>query len=222
MALLNPAPITITVILAIGGGVVLIVLAFWWFRRKSSQGRSNPAISGKSRERSPEDVAAPETEAKTEATEGAGRPDDETAAPLPSSERLGELASQVADPEIKDFLQELVDLVRELEPEIGPELPMDSIEELVDRFDDLRLLGENHREDAGVIGDFRQILIEILSAAEAEPIHSEKWNSSLQRAIAKEPRSDVEAPSILRFGSSGIRRHGKLLRKQEVVLAIPE
>lgn len=127
------------------------------------------------------------------------------------------------DPDLREFLVEIADRVQEEGSDLSDQTPFSFIEELVDRLDDLRAILPNHHANAAKdLAAFRETLISILSACGAELIHSELWDASIQRAIAKETTPGLNAPTILRFGSTGIRRHGQLVRKQEVVLTVPE
>jgi hypothetical protein len=135
---------------------------------------------------------------------------------------LDELTTQIIDPVLRDYLVEIANTVSEAGPVFDSETPLSFIEEMVDRLDDLRAIQTNHPEPTvSVLESFREILIGVLSECGAELIHSAHWDSAQQRAITKEPTRDLEVPTILRHGSTGIRRNGELVRKQEVVLAVP-
>ncbi len=137
-------------------------------------------------------------------------------------ESLVSLAKQIVDPELSEFLQEIANRIKEAGPDFDGETSFNFVEEMVDRLDDLRAIQKNQPEKTTKdLESFRQMLMKVLSQCEVDLIHSADWDASLQRAIAKEPIGGIEAPAILRFGSTGIRRRGELLRKQEVVLAVP-
>jgi molecular chaperone GrpE (heat shock protein) len=138
------------------------------------------------------------------------------------SVRLALVASRIEESNLKGFLSEIANRVKEAEPCFDGETPFNFIEEMVDRLDDLLKI-QNKQPDqvADDIESIRTTIIEIISKCGAEIIHSDVWDASIQRAIAKEATPGIAAPAILRFGSTGIRRHGQLVRKQEVVLAVP-
>lgn len=137
-------------------------------------------------------------------------------------EYLASMSAAIADPELDEFLGQIVATVRNSGPKFGAETSADFVSEIVDRVDDLRSILKSHLGDnADSIAAFRNKLIEVLADCDAELLHSDEWDPSIQRAISKEPTDGLEHPAILRFASSGIRRHGLLLRKQEVILAVP-
>lgn len=136
---------------------------------------------------------------------------------------LAHLAAAMHDQNLREFLGDITKLVEEAGPVFDSETSLGFVEELVDRWDDLGTVREKQPEAlAKDIDAFRSILEELLSRCEVELLRSESWDPSTQRAISKEPRPGIKAPRILRVGSTGIRYQGKLIRKQEVVLAIPE
>jgi molecular chaperone GrpE (heat shock protein) len=142
--------------------------------------------------------------------------------PKSAVERLAALSLEVPDSDLKEFLKEIAERVKETGPIFDDETSFNFIEEIVDRLDDLRAIQTNHQEPTPrVLEFFRKILVGVLSECGAELIHSAHWDPAQQRAITKEPTSGLEAPTICRHGSTGIRRNGQLLRKQEVVLAVP-
>jgi hypothetical protein len=135
---------------------------------------------------------------------------------------LDELTTQIVDPVLRDYLVEIANTVSKAGPVFDSETPLSFIEEMVDRSDDLAAMAQNHDEKSkAALVSFRKVIVRILSACGAELIHSSTWDPAIQRAVAKEPTEGIESPTILRFGSTGIRRHSELLRKQEVVLAVP-
>ena len=124
---------------------------------------------------------------------------------------------------MQDFLRDIAKTVQETGPCFDPETPHCFIEEMVDRLDDLQAIQKNQTgQTAEGIRSFRNSLIGILSDCGVALIHSDHWDASLQRAIVREISPGIVAPTILRYGSTGIRRDGQLVRKQEVVLAVPE
>lgn len=142
---------------------------------------------------------------------------------LARREDLLVLATRAVDPDLREFLVEIANRVEEEGADLSDQTPFSFIEEVVDRLDDLRTMLPNHHGNAAKdIATFRETLIVVLSSCGAELIHSELWDASIQRAIAKETTPGLNAPTILRFGSTGIRRHGQIVRKQEVFLTVPE
>jgi molecular chaperone GrpE (heat shock protein) len=136
---------------------------------------------------------------------------------------LEELALKIADADLRDCLIEITGRIHNEDPNFGSETSLGFIEEMVDRVDDLAAMTTNQDgQAAAALVSFRETIASILSACGAELIHSADWDPALQRAIAKEVTPGITVPSILRFGSTGFRRHGQLIRKQEVVLAVPE
>jgi molecular chaperone GrpE (heat shock protein) len=116
----------------------------------------------------------------------------------------------------------IVDRVSEEAPEFGDDTPLDFIEEIVDRIDDLKLLiSKAAAEDASRIEQFSKQLKELLGACGVELLQSDSWNPDIQRALTKTPTEGISQPQITSFGSTGISRHSKLTRKQEVLLAVP-
>ena len=140
-----------------------------------------------------------------------------------NSESLTALAMRIDDLELQEFLTAVADLVQKTGPCFDGETPFRFIEEIVDRMDDLQAIQKNHSGPSAKIFDtFRHALVGVLTDCGVELIHAEHWDPSIQRAIAKESTQGIDATTILRFGSTGIRRHGQLVRKQEVVLAVPQ
>lgn len=140
----------------------------------------------------------------------------------PHSVRLMSAMGSVHDSEIKPYLQEIITQVDLIGPHFSAETPSGFVEELVDRIDDLNILLRTYQpETSPGLADFRQILIAVLCDCGVELVHSETWDPSVQRAVTKEVTPGIGSPTIVKFGSTGIRRHGKIVRKQEVTLSIP-
>lgn len=138
------------------------------------------------------------------------------------SERLSAIALRVSEPDVKEFLMEIARTIGGDLPDSRAEAPDSFVEEMLDRLDDLRaILRKRTGDEAAAVGDFRRVIVRVLADCGVEPIHSDDWNPTLQRAIAKNPVAGTGAPTITDFGSTGYFRHGTLRRKQEVVLAIP-
>lgn len=137
--------------------------------------------------------------------------------------KLQELTSKIEDPTLRGYLAEIANSVTEAGPIFNSDIPLSFIEEIVDRLDDLRAIQSNHQEPTtNLLKSYTEILTAVLNECKAELIYSADWDPAIQRAIAKEPTAGIESPSILRHCSSGIRRNGEIIRKQEVVLSVPE
>jgi hypothetical protein len=196
-------------------GVTGLIAACAWLWRRKSQVELKAKIDQKTEKESEslqlDAETPPEANPQVESTMCYGTAD------------LDELTTQIIDPVLRDYLVEIANTVSEAGPVFDSETPLSFIEEMVDRLDDLSAIQTNHQElTTSVLESFRAILIGLLSECGAELIHSTHWDPAQQRAITKEPTSGLDAPTILRHGSTGIRRNGQLLRKQEVVLAVPE
>ncbi len=210
--------------IAAGLGLVLAAVGIWLIRRRINQHDKSEDLEmnvpflghAQAEETLPSEsppTALPEIVFLTSVTEG----------PKTASEKLASLTNQIQDTDLKAFLQEITDRVEETGPCFNGEVPFNFIEEMVDRLDDLRAILENQSTlRPNDIESFRTILVELLAECGAELIHADVWDASCQRAIAKEVTPGINVPTILRYGSTGIRRRGILLRKQEVVLAVPE
>lgn len=210
--------------IAAGLGLMLIAGGIWLIRR-----RINNPNKSEVQETNHSLLAHPETEATSLLESPPDALPEKISQPGAAEEsesagdKLASLTSQNPDSDLKEFLREITDRVKETGPCFDGETPFNFIEEMVDRLDDLRAILENpttQRPDD--IESFRSILVAVLAECGAELIHSDVWDASCQRAIAKEVTLGINAPTILRFGSTGIRRLGQLVRKQEVVLAVPE
>ena len=59
-------------------------------------------------------------------------------------------------------------------------------------------------------------LLDILSKRGFAVLDSETWNPDLQRAVAVVRKPDAITTTILKKGSTGLSRNGKIIRKQEV------
>jgi molecular chaperone GrpE (heat shock protein) len=201
----------LTITAAIGTFALLYGVFWFWHRRVRHQLRTENTSDRKQEAKhlSEVDTTSPESHPYTINPNSFGK------------ETLHELALKIQDPNLRDYLLEIANTVTEVGQVFNAETPLSFVEEMVDRLDDLRAIQTNHQEPTrSLIDFFRKILIGILSECDTEVIHSTHWDPSQQRAIAKEPTSGIEVPAILRHGSSGIRRNGQLLRKQEVVLAV--
>jgi len=212
-----------TILCANAASVVLVVGTFWLIRRRIG-GRAAPRDESKVPARPDRPGLAGNSDAhEHRSAETAGGPQipgpEESS---PAVERLAAVKLRIADSDLREFMEDIIVRVREASPDFGKETPLGFIEETVDRMDDLRAILKNHQGQAAKdVEMFRKTLAEVLSDCAVELIHSDQWDPTTQRAIAKEPAPGIESPSILRFGSTGIRRNGQLVRKQEVVLGVP-
>lgn len=208
-----PTKLQLLTIAATIGTFALIAGIIWLWRRKS-QVELKAKITQEAEEESKHLLVDAETPPKAN-PQGESPPRSGTA-------NLDELTTQIADPVLRDYLVEIANTVSEAGPVFDSKTPLSFIEEMVDRADDLAAMAQNQDEQSKTsLVSFRNAIVGILSACGAELIHSSTWDPAIQRAIAKEPTEGIESPTILRFGSTGIRRHSELLRKQEVVLAVP-
>jgi molecular chaperone GrpE (heat shock protein) len=198
------------------GVIALILIAVWLWRRKFTNGpdaTSDPEFG--------ENPVRSQLKTRTDAPSG-------QTAGLESLKRsaeqdLTEVILRIHDPEIRCFLEEIAARIQEEMPNLGAETSMNFIEEMIDRVDDLAAITRSQNEDVtAALSTFRETILGIISACGAEIIHSDTWDPTRQRAISKEATSGITTPRILRFGSTGFRRNDQLIRKQEVVLAVPE
>ena len=97
------------------------------------------------------------------------------------------------------------------------------IVEAVDFLDELQIMKNSYTaKDIMAVDYIRNIILAKLTALETELIDSDEWNPALQRAISVTKDAAIVQEKILRKRSSGIIVSGKLIRKQEVVLLIPQ
>lgn len=201
------------------GGIVLLAFITWLLRRKT-------ASRTDAQEAAPPEETASSTLSRVELIKTEVEPPVVSLRPSATTSgapSLEELAMKIPASDLRDCLQEIAGRIREEGPNFGEETSMGFIEEMVDRVDDLASMIKNQDEPTAVdLLLFREAIVSILSACGAELIHSAHWDASCQRAITKEVTPGLNAPTILRYGSSGIRRLSQLVRKQEVVLAVPE
>lgn len=202
----------VTITAAIGAIAVLSAVVWFWRRRVRHQVMAENASDRKQEAKhlSVVDTTSPESHPYTETPNSFDK------------ETLNEIASKIQDSNIRDYVLEIANAVSEAGPVFDSETPLSFIEEMVDRADDLAAMAPKQDEQSkDALFSFKKSLVGILAACGAELIHSTSWDPAIQKAIAKEPTEGIESPTILRFGSTGIRRHSELLRKQEVVLAVP-
>ncbi len=219
------------ILIPVAAGILFVAAAaLWWMRRQKAKGASASASindghldNGKEEPATTHRPGRESIDAESETPNAENLSLQSPSATASPSTDLRNLACGVNEPDIKSFLEEIASRIRDEEPNFNDHTSHGFIEEIVDRIDDLRAIAANpDAQNTDIVISFRKHLVEILSACHAELIHSEQWDPSLQRAISKEPTPNITAPAILRHGSSGISRSGQLIRKQEVVLAVPK
>ncbi len=135
---------------------------------------------------------------------------------------LNELAASCGTPSARELLRDIANRIIEEGSRFDESTPLAFIEELVDRIDDLNLLRAGALQgEVSRIDQFTARLRNLLETCGVELVHSESWDPSIQRALSKTPKDGIDRPEIASFGSTGISRHNKVIRKQEVLLAIP-
>lgn len=93
----------------------------------------------------------------------------------------------------------------------------------VDLLDEIRMMECNYAaEDMAAAGLIRNKLQNKLTELHVSIINKDCWDAEEQRAISIKQDPDVSVEQIERKGASGIVVDGKLIRKQEVFLIIPE
>ena len=206
----------------VGAGMVLCLgVSVWWLCRRRKKIRSSaglhPIATGGGAEE--KDDPSPDKGGLLPTSE----PADETSEEIPDFlPLLSEVAGSCGDPSTRSFMDEIVSRVSEEAPNFGDDTPIDFIEEIVDRIDDLKLLtAKASAEDASHIDQFSKQLKDLLGTCGVELLHSDSWEPSIQRALSKTPTEGISEPRITSFGSTGISRNSKLLRKQEVLLVVP-
>lgn len=211
-----PTKLQLLILSASIGVIALIAACAWLWRRKT---RATPVTRF---DLLPDEKPTfPRIGSETETTLQENSPSEPPTRTTAAD--LAELVLKITDPEIRAFLEEITARTQEEEPRFGMDTSMGFIEEMIDRVDDLAAMTRNHDgQTAANLVAFREAIIGMLSSCDAEIINTATWDPTLQRAISKEPTSGITEPTILRFGSTGFRRGGQLIRKQEVVLAVPE
>ncbi len=101
--------------------------------------------------------------------------------------------------------------------------PQQGIEEskwalgVVDFLDELKESeSEASTAERNISVSLQRELLDILSKRGFAVLDSETWNPDLQRAVAVVRKPDVIKTTILKKGSTGLSRNGKIIRKQEV------
>lgn len=116
--------------------------------------------------------------------------------------------------------QEWRDFVSERLSELKPNMEGDETKWALDVVDFLDELSEADEEvsfaERDISKSIRRRLLEIFSSRGFALIDSNEWNPDLQRAVSVVRRSDVLTTNIIKKGSTGLSRNGKIIRKQEV------
>ena len=101
--------------------------------------------------------------------------------------------------------------------------PQQNIEEskwalgVVDFLDELKESeSEESTAERNISVSLQRELLDILSTRGFAVLDSETWNPDLQRAVAVVRKPDAIKTTILKKGSTGLSRNGKIIRKQEV------
>lgn len=220
-ALLNMSA-KLTYLLAVG--IVLVLgSSAWWLWKRGKKNQSSDRVESNE----------PDAETRTNSEAVLVKDDAPTSTSKPTSEApkkaldhsalLIEIAKRCDASDSREFMEDIVQRIRDEGSQFDSSTPYDFVEEIVDRIDDLRLLSDKAAPyDAPDIGEFITILTDLLKDCEVELLHSESWNPEIQRALSKNPTEGISETKIMSFGSTGISRDSKLIRKQEVVLAIPK
>lgn len=88
---------------------------------------------------------------------------------------------------------------------------------IVDFLDELKESeSEASSTERALSTSLRHELLDILSKRGFAIVDSETWNPDLQRAVAVVRKPDAIKTTILKKGSTGLSRNGKIIRKQEV------
>jgi len=135
---------------------------------------------------------------------------------------LSSLVENIDDANLREYLVSIAQLVEDTDTSFDENTSIDFCYEIIDRLDDLRKIISNQKDGtAETLSIFRSHLVRTLKMCGVEIINSPIWDPSIQRAIEKQQQRDLKEPIILYSASYGIRRNGQLVRKEEVILAIP-
>jgi len=136
---------------------------------------------------------------------------------------LPEIAGSCLDSQLRIFLENIAARIREESSNLGDNMTIDFIEELVDRIDELACIAaKTEAHAASRITQFSHHLTEILENAGVELLRSDVWKPEIQRALTKSPKEGIIEPIIENYGSTGFMKNSQLIRKQEVFLSIPK
>ena len=131
------------------------------------------------------------------------------------------LANKVLDginPQLHEFIQDRIEQIREAEG--------DDIQwciETVDFMDELRMMEPSYSTRDKEAADFISGVIRKKCASlKIELIDHDEWTPTEQRALSLTRTPNADKARILRKGATGLRREGELIRKQEVILELPE
>ncbi len=116
--------------------------------------------------------------------------------------------------------QEWGEFVTERLEELRPQQDIDESKwalGIVDFLDELKESGsEASPAERSISTSLQNELLNILSTRGFELVDSETWSPDLQRAVAVVRKPDTITTTILKKGSTGLSRNGKIIRKQEV------
>ena len=116
------------------------------------------------------------------------------------------------------FIQDRIEQLQETE-----EYDMQWIIDAVDLIDELRMMeGSFSEKDKEAVEFINSLVLEKITSHGTTLIDRDEWTPSEQRAISVTRDSNVCKEKILRKGATGLIIEGRLIRKQEVILLIPE
>ena len=93
----------------------------------------------------------------------------------------------------------------------------------VDFMDELRMMEKSYSEkDKDFVNHISMTIRNQLLSLNVELIDCNDWTPDKQRAISVTVNPDTQQAKILRKGATGIVINGHLIRKQEVILELPE
>ena len=198
-SILEPSSQRWWVSLAILVPVIVVVLAVVFFRKRLSSFRQKKIGDGLSLSVAEE--------------KNSGSQELDTPKPIefewPSPNVMREGVSQ----EWGEFVTERLE---ELRPQQGIEESKWALG-VVDFLDELKESeSEASTAERNISVSLQRELLDILSKRGFAVLDSETWNPDLQRAVAVVRKPDVIKTTILKKGSTGLSRNGKIIRKQEV------
>lgn len=222
-------------LLIMGMAALIVMSAMFWMRRRKIKSRTfttniprvveKPEAEQQGEQTSEQDSAIA-LEASDEVDPAVPEPPKPrkaiVAEPSQLCDSLADSARSCLDPKLREFMEGIVARIREEAYSIGEDMSIDLIEELVDRVDELKLIASKDSEpEAVAASEFREGVVTLLGTSDVELLHSESWNPYIQRALSKIPTTGISKPIITSFVSTGFSRSSKLIRKQEVILAVP-
>lgn len=137
----------------------------------------------------------------------------------PTLEEL--LANKVLDginPQLHEFIQDRIEQIREAE---GDDIQWGI--KAVDFMDELRMMEKSYSAKDKEAADFISGVIRKKCASlKIELIDHDEWTPAEQRALSVTRTHNAGNARILSKGATGLRHDGRLIRKQEVILELPE